>query len=40
VFGLTFVNIPRAQNIRLQFAIDVDTMKITLIGVPSIALCE
>jgi hypothetical protein len=40
VFGLTFVHIPRAQNIRLQFAIDVDTKKITLIGVPFIALCE
>jgi hypothetical protein len=40
VFGLTFVYVPRAKNIKLMFAIDVDTKKITLIGVPFIALCE
>src|SRR5215216_6760255 len=40
VFGLTFVYIPRAKNIKEMFAIDVDTKKITLIGVPIIALCE
>jgi hypothetical protein len=40
VFGLTFVHIPKKSNVKEQFAIDVDTKKITLIGVPFIALCE
>jgi hypothetical protein len=40
VFGLTFVHIPKKSKPKLQFAIDVDTKKITLIGVPFIAVCE
>jgi hypothetical protein len=40
VFGLTFVHIPNKAHIKEQFAIDVDTKKITLIGVPFIAVCE
>jgi hypothetical protein len=40
VFGLTFVHVPNRNGVRIQFAVDVDTKKITLIGVPFIALCE
>jgi hypothetical protein len=40
VFGLTFVLIPKKSHPKLMFAIDVNTKKITLIGVPFIALCE
>jgi hypothetical protein len=40
VFNLTFVHIPKKSGVKLMFAIDVDTKKITLIGVPFIALCE
>jgi hypothetical protein len=40
VFGLTFVFVPRKNDPRLMFAVDVDTKMITLIGVPVIALCE
>ena len=40
VFGLTFVFVPKKQSPKLMFAIDVNTKKITLIGVPIIALCE
>ena len=40
VFGLTFVEIPKKSDPKLMFAIDVGTKKITLIGVPIIALCE
>jgi hypothetical protein len=40
VFGLTFVHIPNKAHVKEQFAIDVDTKKITLIGVPFIAVCE
>jgi hypothetical protein len=40
VFGLTFVHIPNKNKVKEQFAIDVNTKKITLIGVPFIALCE
>jgi hypothetical protein len=40
VFQLTFVFVPKKNDPRLMFAVDVDTTKITLIGVPIIALCE
>ena len=40
VFGLTFVFIRKKSNPKLMFALDVDTKKITLIGVPFIAFCE
>jgi hypothetical protein len=40
VFNLTFVFVPKRNDPRLMFAVDVDTKKITLIGVPFIALCE
>ena len=40
VFGLTFVFVPKKNDPRLMFAVDVDTKRITLIGVPFIALCE
>jgi hypothetical protein len=40
VFGLTFVFVRKRTNPKLTFAIDVNTKKITLIGVPFIALCE
>ncbi len=40
VFGLTFVHVPKRNGVRIQFAVDIDTKKITLIGVPFIALCE
>ena len=37
VFGLTFVFVPNRNGVRIKFAVDVDTKKITLIGVPFIA---
>jgi hypothetical protein len=40
VFGVTLVQIPRSGGGRLSFAVDVDTKKVTLIGVPSIPFCE
>jgi hypothetical protein len=40
VFGLTFVHVPKRNGVQIQFAVDVNTKKITLIGVPFIALCE
>jgi|SRR5215216_1935124 len=40
VLGVTLVFIPRKRNPKEMFAIDVDTKKITLIGVPIIAVCE
>jgi hypothetical protein len=40
VFGLTFVFVKTKANPKLMFAIDVNTKKITLIGVPVIAICE
>jgi hypothetical protein len=39
-FGLTFVFVPKKSNPKLMFAIDVNTKKITAIGVPIIAVCE
>jgi hypothetical protein len=40
VFQLTFVEIPKKSHPKLIFAVDIHTKKITLIGVPFIALCE
>jgi hypothetical protein len=40
VFGITLVKIPKDGGGRIQFAVDVDTKKTTLIGVPFIAFCE
>jgi hypothetical protein len=40
VFGVTLVRIPRDGGGRFHFAVDVDTDKTTIIGVPRIAFCE
>ena len=40
VFNITLVKIPRNGGGRIQFAVDVDTGRTTLIGVPFIAFCE
>jgi hypothetical protein len=40
VFGITLVRIPRNGGGRIVFAVDVDTHRTTLIGVPVIAFCE
>lgn len=39
-FGVTLVTIPRRAGGRITFAVDVDTRRITLIGVPHVAFCE
>ena len=40
MFGLTFVTIPKNGGGKLQFAVSTQTHKVTLIGIPSIAVCE
>jgi hypothetical protein len=40
VFGVTFVRVPRSGGGRLEFAVDTTTKKVTIIGIPRIALCE
>jgi hypothetical protein len=40
IFNITLVKIPKDGGGRIQFAVDVDTDKTTLIGVPFIAFCE
>jgi hypothetical protein len=40
VFGITLAKIPKRDGGKIQFAIDVGTQKVTLIGVPFIAFCE
>jgi hypothetical protein len=40
VFGITLVKIPRNGGGRIHFAVDVDTKRVILIGVPVIAFCE
>jgi hypothetical protein len=40
VFGITLVKIPKRDGGKFQFALDVATQKVTLIGVPFIAFCE
>lgn len=40
LFGITLVKIPKDGGGRMQFAVDVDTDKTTLIAVPNVAFCE
>jgi hypothetical protein len=40
VFGITLVKIPKRDGGKFQFAVDLDTKKVTVIGVPFIAFCE
>jgi hypothetical protein len=40
VFGITLVRIPKDGGGRIKFAVDVDTKKTTMIGVPFIPFCE
>jgi hypothetical protein len=40
VFGITLVKIPKSGGGRMRFAVDVDSQKITQIGVPFIPFCE
>jgi hypothetical protein len=40
LFGITLVKIPKEGGGRIQFAVDVDTGKTTLIAVPRLAFCE
>ena len=40
VFGITLVRIPPDGGGRIKFAVDVNTHKTTIIGVPIIAFCE
>jgi hypothetical protein len=40
VFGITLAKVPRSNGGKLQFAVDVQTKRVTLIGVPFIAFCE
>jgi hypothetical protein len=40
VFGIWLVRVPRNGGGRIRFAVDADTRKITLIGVPIIPFCE
>jgi hypothetical protein len=39
-FGFTVVHIPKKAGGRLAFAVDVDSQRVELIGVPFIALCD
>ena len=40
IFGIWLVRVPRNGGGRITFAVDADTRKITLIGVPFIPFCE
>ena len=40
VFGIILAKVPKSDGGKLQFAVDVGTKKVTLIGVPFIAFCE
>jgi hypothetical protein len=40
MFRVTFVDIPKSGGGRLSFAVDVDTKKVTVIGIPFVAICE
>lgn len=40
VFRITLVKVPKKGGGRIQFAVDVDTRRITVIGVPYVAFCE
>jgi hypothetical protein len=39
-FGITLVKIPKSGGGKLQFAVDAKTKKVSLIGIPGIAVCE
>lgn len=39
-FGIVLVSIPRRDGGKFQFALETDTKRISLIGVPFIAFCE
>jgi hypothetical protein len=40
VFGLWLVTVPKRDGGKFQFAVDADTERVTLIGVPIITFCE
>jgi hypothetical protein len=40
LFGITLVKIPKNGGGRIQFAVDVDTARTSLIAVPGIGFCE
>jgi hypothetical protein len=40
VLRVTLVRVPKNGGGRMQFAVDVDTRRVTLIGVPLIPFCE
>jgi hypothetical protein len=40
VFELTFVHVPKSDGGLIEFGVDTKTKKITVIGIPSIAVCE
>ena len=40
MFGITLAQVPRSDGGRFQFAIDVDTKRVTSIGIPFIVFCE
>ena len=40
IFGVTLVKVPKGGGGRLEFAVNAETRKVTVIGVPSIAFCE
>jgi hypothetical protein len=40
VFGIWLVKIPKNGGGRLQFAVDVDTKRTTVIGIPGVPFCE
>ncbi len=40
MFGLTLADVPKRDGGKFQFGIDVDTKRITLMGVPFIQFCE
>ncbi len=39
-FGITLARVPKSGGGRLEFAVDAQTKRVTLIGVPSIGFCE
>jgi hypothetical protein len=40
MFGVTLVKVPKDAGGRLEFGVDIMTKKISLIGIPFIAVCE
>jgi hypothetical protein len=40
VFQFTLVTIPRSDGGKFQFAVSTETGKVTIIGIPNIAVCE